>query len=253
MAITAGIPRRRRVSATPANESAGSVVRPRTRWEWPGACCGVVSAQEATLPTGRARRSSRESEEESSRAGVRPPLASCLRSASGTCETADQTNVTGFRAPTGLLEGCEDRVREGLGGEGRGSWSCRVLLRVLADQAAEGLPALDLAVTSMGAWSALCSGGVWLHAWWGGRAGGHCCVARIRPGGHTTRQLAPTVPTVAGWGGAPCRATCRPGLVTIRASKFGKSREVPLHPSTIDALAGYARRRDQLSLPCGCR
>jgi len=36
-------------------------------------------------------------------------------------------------------------------------------------------------------------------------------------------------------------------LVTIRASKFGKSREVPLHPSTIDALAGYARRRDQLS------
>jgi integrase/recombinase XerD len=39
----------------------------------------------------------------------------------------------------------------------------------------------------------------------------------------------------------------RNALVTIRASKFGKSREVPLHPSTIDALAGYARRRDQLS------
>jgi integrase len=35
-------------------------------------------------------------------------------------------------------------------------------------------------------------------------------------------------------------------LVTILASKFGKSREIPLHPAAIDALAGYARRRDQL-------
>ncbi len=35
-------------------------------------------------------------------------------------------------------------------------------------------------------------------------------------------------------------------LLTIRASKFGKSREIPLHPSTVDALDGYARRRDQL-------
>ena len=34
------------------------------------------------------------------------------------------------------------------------------------------------------------------------------------------------------------------GLLTIRDSKFGKSRQVPVHPSTVDALAGYARRRD---------
>ena len=31
----------------------------------------------------------------------------------------------------------------------------------------------------------------------------------------------------------------------IRESKFGKTRELPLHPSTIDALAAYARFRDQ--------
>lgn len=35
------------------------------------------------------------------------------------------------------------------------------------------------------------------------------------------------------------------GLVTIRNTKFGKSRQLPLHPSTVDALVGYARRRDQ--------
>ena len=35
------------------------------------------------------------------------------------------------------------------------------------------------------------------------------------------------------------------GLLTIRNTKFGKSRQLPLHPSTVDALAGYARRRDQ--------
>ena len=29
-------------------------------------------------------------------------------------------------------------------------------------------------------------------------------------------------------------------------SKFGKSREVPLHPSTVEALGRYARQRDQL-------
>ena len=34
-------------------------------------------------------------------------------------------------------------------------------------------------------------------------------------------------------------------IVTIRDSKFGKSRQVPLHPSTLDALADYARVRDQ--------
>ena len=35
------------------------------------------------------------------------------------------------------------------------------------------------------------------------------------------------------------------GLLTIRNSKFGKSRQVALHPSTVDALADYARRRDE--------
>src|SRR5579862_93352 len=34
------------------------------------------------------------------------------------------------------------------------------------------------------------------------------------------------------------------GLLTIRESKFGKSRIVPLHPTTIKALAGYKARRD---------
>lgn len=35
------------------------------------------------------------------------------------------------------------------------------------------------------------------------------------------------------------------GLVTIRNTKFGKSRQLPLHPSTMEALAAYAERRDQ--------
>lgn len=39
------------------------------------------------------------------------------------------------------------------------------------------------------------------------------------------------------------------GVLTIRLSKFGKSREVPIHPSTVDALATYARHRDQLCQP----
>jgi integrase/recombinase XerD len=33
-------------------------------------------------------------------------------------------------------------------------------------------------------------------------------------------------------------------LITIRNSKYGKSRQIPVHPSTVDALAAYARRRD---------
>ncbi len=37
-----------------------------------------------------------------------------------------------------------------------------------------------------------------------------------------------------------------PGLVRVIRSKFGKSREVPLHPSTVKALRRYAERRDQL-------
>lgn len=36
------------------------------------------------------------------------------------------------------------------------------------------------------------------------------------------------------------------GLLTVRDTKFGKSRQVPLHPSTVEALATYARLRDQL-------
>ena len=36
------------------------------------------------------------------------------------------------------------------------------------------------------------------------------------------------------------------GLLTVRNSKFGKSREVPLDPSTVEALRSYARLRDQL-------
>jgi integrase len=39
------------------------------------------------------------------------------------------------------------------------------------------------------------------------------------------------------------------GLLTVRNSKFGKSREVPLHPSTVEALQTYARLRDQLFSP----
>jgi integrase len=35
------------------------------------------------------------------------------------------------------------------------------------------------------------------------------------------------------------------GVLTVYASKFGKSREVPLTPSTVQALAAYARVRDQ--------
>jgi integrase/recombinase XerD len=34
------------------------------------------------------------------------------------------------------------------------------------------------------------------------------------------------------------------GLLTIRDSKFGRSRQIPLHPSVLHALAGYAQLRD---------
>jgi len=36
------------------------------------------------------------------------------------------------------------------------------------------------------------------------------------------------------------------GVVTIAEAKFGRSRLVPLHPSTTDAVGAYAARRDQL-------
>ena len=32
----------------------------------------------------------------------------------------------------------------------------------------------------------------------------------------------------------------------VRNSKFGKSRQLPLHPTTIQALRAYLRQRDQL-------
>jgi integrase len=37
------------------------------------------------------------------------------------------------------------------------------------------------------------------------------------------------------------------GILHIRRTKFGKSRYVPVHPSTIDALQEYAEARDRLS------
>jgi integrase len=36
------------------------------------------------------------------------------------------------------------------------------------------------------------------------------------------------------------------GLLQVREGKFGKSRLLPLHPSTVTTLAGYLRTRDQL-------
>jgi integrase/recombinase XerD len=36
------------------------------------------------------------------------------------------------------------------------------------------------------------------------------------------------------------------GVLTVRESKFGKSRLLPLHPTTVDALRGYLRLRDRL-------
>jgi integrase len=37
------------------------------------------------------------------------------------------------------------------------------------------------------------------------------------------------------------------GILTVRDSKFGKSRQVPIHHSTVTALSDYARVRDRLS------
>ncbi len=36
------------------------------------------------------------------------------------------------------------------------------------------------------------------------------------------------------------------GLVRVINTKFGKSREVPLHPSSVEALVGYEQQRDRL-------
>lgn len=42
----------------------------------------------------------------------------------------------------------------------------------------------------------------------------------------------------------PADVDCQAGLLTIRKTKFGKSRLVPLHPSAQRALLHYARQRD---------
>lgn len=36
------------------------------------------------------------------------------------------------------------------------------------------------------------------------------------------------------------------GVLTVRGSKFGKSREVPLHASSVEALGAYLARRDEI-------
>ena len=36
------------------------------------------------------------------------------------------------------------------------------------------------------------------------------------------------------------------GILTIRRTKFGKSRHVPVHPSTVDPLREYAETRDRI-------
>ena len=41
------------------------------------------------------------------------------------------------------------------------------------------------------------------------------------------------------------------GLIVIRNTKFGKSRELPLHPSTVQALRRYLGRRDRPRQPVG--
>jgi integrase len=41
-------------------------------------------------------------------------------------------------------------------------------------------------------------------------------------------------------------------LITIRDSKFGKSRQIPVHASTVTALAGYATIRDRDRASKGC-
>jgi integrase/recombinase XerD len=43
------------------------------------------------------------------------------------------------------------------------------------------------------------------------------------------------------------------GLLTIREAKFGRTRQVPVHPTTRAALSGYAQLRDQLCPRCPSR
>ena len=42
-----------------------------------------------------------------------------------------------------------------------------------------------------------------------------------------------------------CDAGLGGGVITVRSGKFGKSRQIPLHPSTVTALEDYARMRDE--------
>lgn len=43
----------------------------------------------------------------------------------------------------------------------------------------------------------------------------------------------------------------RHGVLVVRGAKLGKSRELPLHPTTADALCCYLARRDRPSTPAG--
>jgi integrase len=43
------------------------------------------------------------------------------------------------------------------------------------------------------------------------------------------------------------------GLLTLRRTKFGKSRLVPLHASTVKVLAAFAKRRDRFIAECSSR
>ena len=43
------------------------------------------------------------------------------------------------------------------------------------------------------------------------------------------------------------------GILTIRRTKFGKSRLVPLHPSTVKVLAAFMKRRDRFFAECSTR
>jgi integrase/recombinase XerD len=47
----------------------------------------------------------------------------------------------------------------------------------------------------------------------------------------------------------PHDANWSESLLTIRDAKFGKSRLVPLHSSTLEVLMAYAERRDQIYAP----
>lgn len=42
-----------------------------------------------------------------------------------------------------------------------------------------------------------------------------------------------------------CDVDLDAGVITVRQGKFGKFRQLPLHPSAVTALAGYARLRDR--------